>query len=80
MRLAQIYLQYDNVCFDLKQHVQGIVHLQAAKSFGINEKTETVKFCLKQDGTEFEGEYFKPLPNDTVLIILKEGELWAPGK
>ncbi|KAK6620408.1 hypothetical protein RUM44_006809 [Polyplax serrata] len=41
--------------------------------------TENVRLVLDVDGTQVEdGEYFRTLPNNTVLLILRQGERWHP--
>ncbi|KAJ8677252.1 hypothetical protein QAD02_013039 [Eretmocerus hayati] len=40
---------------------------------------EDVSFVLESDGTQIEdGEYFKSLPNNTTLVVLRHGEEWCP--
>ena len=38
-----------------------------------------IKFVLNSDGTEIDEEYFPLLENNSVLNILKEGEIWIDG-
>ncbi|KAK7863889.1 hypothetical protein R5R35_007222 [Gryllus longicercus] len=41
--------------------------------------TEPVRLVLESDGTQVEdGEYFRTLPNNTVLLLLRQGERWYP--
>ncbi|RZF45161.1 hypothetical protein LSTR_LSTR007124 [Laodelphax striatellus] len=41
--------------------------------------SETVKLVLESDGTQVEdGEYFRTLPNNTVILLLRHGERWYP--
>lgn len=47
------------------------------------EKTKTkfnvgmdIKFVLMEDGTEVDEEYFEVLLNNTILMLLKTGEVW----
>lgn len=41
--------------------------------------TEPVRLVLDADGTQVEdGEYFRTLPNNTVLLLLRQGERWHP--
>ncbi|XP_044733072.1 uncharacterized protein LOC123295708 isoform X2 [Chrysoperla carnea] len=40
---------------------------------------EPVRLVLDSDGTQVEdGEYFRTLPNNTVLLLLRPGERWFP--
>ncbi|XP_049959030.1 uncharacterized protein LOC126475304 isoform X1 [Schistocerca serialis cubense] len=40
---------------------------------------EPVRLVLEADGTQVEdGEYFRTLPNNTVLLLLRQGERWYP--
>ena len=40
---------------------------------------ESVRVVLESDGTQVEdGEYFQTLPENTIFIVLRPGELWAP--
>ncbi|XP_059485440.1 uncharacterized protein LOC132202502 isoform X3 [Neocloeon triangulifer] len=40
---------------------------------------EPVRLLLESDGTQVEdGEYFRTLPNNTVLLLLRPGERWHP--
>jgi hypothetical protein len=40
---------------------------------------EPVRLLLESDGTQVEdGEYFRTLPNNTVLLLLRPGERWFP--
>lgn len=40
---------------------------------------EPVRLVLESDGTQVEdGEYFRTLPNNTVILILRQGERWYP--
>lgn len=40
---------------------------------------ESVSFVLESDGTAVEdGEYFRTLANNTILILLRHGERWCP--
>ncbi|XP_063701009.1 uncharacterized protein LOC134831259 [Culicoides brevitarsis] len=41
--------------------------------------SETVRLVLECDGTQVEdGEYFRTLANNTVLLLLRQGERWYP--
>lgn len=41
--------------------------------------SEPVRLVLESDGTQVEdGEYFRTLPNNTVLLLLRPGERWYP--
>ena len=41
--------------------------------------SEPVRLVLDIDGTQVEdGEYFRTLPNNTVLLLLRPGERWHP--
>ncbi|CAG2061930.1 unnamed protein product [Timema podura] len=41
--------------------------------------TEPVRLVLESDGTQVEdGEYFRTLPNNTILLLLRQGERWYP--
>lgn len=43
--------------------------------------SEKVRLVLDVDGTQIEdGEYFRTLPNNTVLLLLRHGERWHPQK
>ncbi|XP_014256719.1 uncharacterized protein LOC106670693 [Cimex lectularius] len=40
---------------------------------------EPVRLVLESDGTQVEdGEYFRTLPNNTVILLLRQGERWYP--
>ena len=40
---------------------------------------ESVRVVLESDGTQVEdGEYFQTLPENTIFIVLRPGEIWAP--
>lgn len=40
---------------------------------------EPVRIVLECDGTQIEdGEYFRTLANNTVLLLLRQGERWFP--
>ena len=40
---------------------------------------EPVRIVLESDGTQVEdGEYFQTLTENTIFIILRPGEVWAP--
>jgi len=40
---------------------------------------EPVRIVLESDGTQVEdGEYFQTLPENTIFIVLRPGEAWAP--
>lgn len=40
---------------------------------------EPVRLVLDSDGTQVEdGDYFRTLPNNTVLLLLRPGERWVP--
>lgn len=40
---------------------------------------EAVRLVLESDGTQVEdGEYFRTLPNNSVLLLLRPGERWRP--
>ena len=40
---------------------------------------EPVRVVLETDGTQVEdGEYFQTLPENTIFIVLRPGEVWAP--
>ncbi|XP_011306246.1 uncharacterized protein Drep2 [Fopius arisanus] len=42
-------------------------------------QNEIVSFVLESDGTQVEdGEYFKTLANNTILLLLRHGERWCP--
>lgn len=41
--------------------------------------SESVRVVLECDGTQVEdGEYFRTLANNTVLLLLRQGERWYP--
>lgn len=41
--------------------------------------SEPVRLVLESDGTQVEdGEYFRTLANNTVLLLLRQGERWYP--
>lgn len=41
--------------------------------------SESVRLVLECDGTQVEdGEYFRTLANNTVLLLLRQGERWYP--
>jgi hypothetical protein len=41
--------------------------------------SEPVRLVLECDGTQVEdGEYFRTLANNTVLLLLRQGERWYP--
>ena len=38
-----------------------------------------MRVVLESDGTQVEdGEYFQTLPENTIFIVLRPGEIWAP--
>ena len=40
---------------------------------------EPLRIVLESDGTQVEdGEYFQTLPENTIFIVLRPGENWAP--
>ena len=40
---------------------------------------EPVRVVLESDGTQVEdGEYFQTLPENTIFLVLRPGETWAP--
>lgn len=42
-------------------------------------QNENVSLVLESDGTQVEdGEYFKTLTNNTILLLLRHGERWCP--
>lgn len=42
-------------------------------------QNENVSLVLESDGTQVEdGEYFKTLANNTILLLLRHGERWFP--
>lgn len=42
-------------------------------------QNENVSLVLESDGTQVEdGEYFKTLGNNTILLLLRHGERWCP--
>lgn len=42
-------------------------------------QSENVSVVLESDGTQVEdGEYFKTLANNTILLLLRHGERWCP--
>ncbi|KAL1138099.1 hypothetical protein AAG570_009793 [Ranatra chinensis] len=42
-------------------------------------QSEPVRLVLESDGTQVEdGEYFRTLPNNTVILLLRPGERWYP--
>lgn len=42
-------------------------------------QNENVSLVLESDGTQVEdGEYFKTLANNTILLLLRHGERWCP--
>jgi hypothetical protein len=42
-------------------------------------QNENVSLVLESDGTQVEdGEYFKTLGNNTILLLLRHGERWLP--
>lgn len=41
--------------------------------------SEAVRVVLESDGTQIEdGEYFRTLANNTILLLLRQGERWYP--
>lgn len=41
--------------------------------------SEPVRLVLESDGTQVEdGEYWRTLPPNTVLLLLRQGERWYP--
>lgn len=41
--------------------------------------SEPVRLVLESDGTQVEdGEYFRTLANNSVLLLLRQGERWFP--
>lgn len=42
-------------------------------------QNESVSLVLESDGTQVEdGDYFKTLANNTILLLLRHGERWCP--
>ena len=42
-------------------------------------QNEPARLVLESDGTQVEdGEYFRTLPNNAVLLLLRPGERWHP--
>lgn len=55
------------LCYDVGKEKLGVV------------AGEPVRLVLESDGTQVEdGEYFRTLPNNTILLLLRQGERWYP--
>ncbi|XP_031371149.1 uncharacterized protein LOC102676499 [Apis dorsata] len=54
-----------------------LIH-QGKEKLGVPQ-SENVSVVLESDGTQVEdGEYFKTLANNTILLLLRHGERWCP--
>ncbi|XP_071874692.1 DNA fragmentation factor-related protein 2 isoform X3 [Bombus fervidus] len=54
-----------------------LIH-QGKEKLGVPQN-ENVSVVLESDGTQVEdGEYFKTLANNTILLLLRHGERWCP--
>lgn len=52
--------------------------LSGKEKLGVPQN-ENVSLVLESDGTQVEdGEYFKTLGNNTILLLLRHGERWCP--
>ena len=55
-----------------------IIIITGKEKLGI-PSCENISLVLESDGTQVEdGEYFKSLSNNTILLILRYGERWSP--
>lgn len=53
-------------------------HITGKDKLGV-PASEPVRVVLEYDGTQIEdGEYFRTLANNTVLLLLRQGERWYP--
>jgi CIDE-N domain len=68
-----------NYIFVIKQKkVNDIIVLLGKDKLGI-PASEPVRLVLESDGTQVEdGEYFRTLANNTILLLLRQGERWYP--
>ena len=57
-----------------------LAYITGCEKFGIEAADSEVQFCLREDGTEVDAECFAAVQSNTVLLILKEGEMWSPGE
>lgn len=55
-----------------------LLHLLGKDKLGV-PASEPVRLVLESDGTQVEdGEYFRTLANNSVLLLLRQGERWFP--
>ncbi|KAK0075120.1 hypothetical protein PV326_011866 [Microctonus aethiopoides] len=55
-----------------------IIKILGKEKLGVPQN-ESVSLVLESDGTQVEdGEYFKTLSNNTILLLLRHGERWCP--
>jgi hypothetical protein len=65
------------VCY--KQNNFSIFHCISGKDKLGVPASEPVRLVLESDGTQVEdGEYFRTLANNTILLLLRQGERWYP--
>ncbi|XP_058810539.1 uncharacterized protein LOC131675541 isoform X2 [Phymastichus coffea] len=71
---------YENVTAALACLVNPYVRMLARRKEKLGVPTnELVSLVLESDGTQVEdGEYFKTLSNNTILLLLRQGERWCP--
>lgn len=67
--------RYFNETFSTKSD---IFHHIGKDKLGV-PASEPVRLVLESDGTQVEdGEYFRTLANNTILLLLRQGERWYP--
>ncbi|KAK1123333.1 hypothetical protein K0M31_008951 [Melipona bicolor] len=64
--------------FKMQVNRRAIFFPQCKEKLGVPQN-ENVSVVLESDGTQVEdGEYFKTLANNTILLLLRHGERWCP--
>lgn len=68
----------DIIKFDTIFNYYKLIFLTGKDKLGV-PASEPVRVVLECDGTQIEdGEYFRTLANNTVLLLLRQGERWYP--
>ena len=53
-------------------------HRKGREKLGLG-KVEPVRVVLEMDGTQVDdGEYFQTLPENSIFLFLRSGEIWRP--
>jgi len=67
-----------SLCLNTITPTLGQPLLSGKEKLGVPQN-ENVSLVLESDGTQVEdGEYFKTLGNNTILLLLRHGERWCP--